>query len=149
MPPTITISYNPATDSDEAIEMIERLRRQPVEQRAAVAPASDAVGNDAMTLYNTMDPHNLTRIYLESLDTERRPFSDFAEILGRGDGHLDTPAIRAVHRNAKRTEKWLIEHGRISGPVIQVDSSRYDAEGGNRYYLDPGAKAGLDTHLGR
>ena len=57
--------------------------------------------------------------------------------------------MRAVFRNARRTENRLVALGVLDQQVIKTNFDRYASDGGARYYLLPKDKAALDDHLGR
>lgn len=157
--------YDPATESDAAREVINKLEQvfgSPVSAAAApqteagealvdaveAAPASAA---DAVTLHQETDPHNRSRKLLEALTTEPLTFADLAPQLPPNDdgSPLDNAQVRAVYRNLKRTENRLFEEGAISGPVVQTDFDRYEDDGAGRYFLTGPALAALDRLLGR
>jgi hypothetical protein len=160
----IGVFFDPTTEADAAREAITQLEQafaapaavsapQPAADgpaEASVSAASQAAA-DAVTLHQETDPHNRSRKLLEALTTEPRTFGDLAPQLPPNDdgSTLDNAQVRAVYRNIKRTEGRLIKEGTISGPVVQTDFDRYDADGAGRYFLNGPALAALDRLLGR
>jgi hypothetical protein len=115
-----------------------------------VRPGQGLQQADVLTLYFEMAQNSLSPRLVEALSTDPHTFAELAEKMPPRDGApLSTAQMRAVHRNAKRSENRLINQGSINGPVIQSDFSRYDADGGGRYYLRSADLKALDEYLGR
>ena len=84
----------------------------------------------------------MSRELLETLPDRKEDaltFTELAERMSADDkgSKRKGPQVRAAYRNVKRVEKRLLETGRISDDVIQVDYESYGDEGANRYYLRP------------
>ena len=113
-------------------------------QTKQVAPA----GNRAVTLYRAMadKEHSRSPLFLEALTTTPQSFGELSSKVRQPWDPTDPSAAsaRAVFRNIRRTESWLIDHGLIDDQVARVDSSQYDREGACRYYTATEDRKALD-----
>lgn len=97
--------------------------------------------NPAVELYRSMADEKDSRSprFLKALTDQGQSLEDIAPHT-RMPGESSDPSLssmRAIFRNVRRTENWMIDHGLLTEPVVRVDDSRYDVEGFCRYSLRP------------